>query len=169
MITCGRHESTLGTNSECPYSIGLAFIIIWWRSFPDVCFGHSSNNTCIKKKKKICQFIERNMSTSLKTLRKIFISQSMTQATFELDKISTKENQSKKLRVFPAVRSWASAWYTCRRSYWFIVSVTDEYCLCHWQWLCSKIMSFPRAHHFKKVKSALRLNWAGAFILVLQN
>lgn len=28
--TCGRQELTLGTNRECPYSKGLAFIIIRW-------------------------------------------------------------------------------------------------------------------------------------------
>lgn len=44
----------LGTNRECPYSRGLAFIIIRWWSSPevaaaDVCFGQSSNNTCVQK------------------------------------------------------------------------------------------------------------------------
>ena len=48
--TCGRKEFTLGTNRECPYSIGLTFIIMrLWSSFfvadAVLCFGHSSNNT----------------------------------------------------------------------------------------------------------------------------
>ena len=48
--TCGRQEFTLGTNRECPYSIGLTLIIMrWWSSFALTaavsCVGQSSNRT----------------------------------------------------------------------------------------------------------------------------
>lgn len=51
-FTWGRPELTLGTNSECPYSMGLRLINMTWWSSPHeadegtLWFGQSSNNAC---------------------------------------------------------------------------------------------------------------------------